>query len=86
MARGVHSTVLGQVLVCGRDYNTLMHLDGEGKKQLATLATKRDGLSDPWSVCYNRSTASIIVGQLGCNKIMVFKVQLFHYKHFGRCT
>ncbi|KAH3776068.1 hypothetical protein DPMN_177481 [Dreissena polymorpha] len=52
-----------------------MQLDGEGRKKLATLATNRDGLSDPKSVFYIRSTASIIMGQYASGKILVFKVQ-----------
>ncbi|KAH3718034.1 hypothetical protein DPMN_060832 [Dreissena polymorpha] len=60
---GIHVTALGQVLVCGASSSTIIQLDGEGKKKLATLATKRDRLDEPNSVFYNRSTASIIVGQ-----------------------
>ncbi|KAH3716664.1 hypothetical protein DPMN_059390 [Dreissena polymorpha] len=75
--RGIHVTDLGQVLVCGGSSHTILQLDGEGKKKLATLATEWDGLCFPESFCYNRSTASIIVAQyliLG-NKILVFKVK-----------
>ncbi|KAH3716600.1 hypothetical protein DPMN_059324 [Dreissena polymorpha] len=72
---GIHVTDLGQVLVCGRLSWTIIQLDGEGKKKLATLASKRDGLAQPWSVYFNRSTASIIVGQYGTKKILVFKVK-----------
>ncbi|KAH3824495.1 uncharacterized protein LOC127832611 [Dreissena polymorpha] len=72
---GIHVTAQGQVLVCGRDSHTLLQLDGEGRKKLSTLATSSDGLRYPFSVCYNRSTASIIVGQYETDKILVFKVQ-----------
>ncbi|KAH3749938.1 hypothetical protein DPMN_184453 [Dreissena polymorpha] len=71
---GIHMTALGQVLVCGRLSSTVLQLDGEGKKKLATLATRSDGVDGPWSVCYNRNTASIIVGQTG-SSILVFKVK-----------
>ncbi|KAH3720408.1 uncharacterized protein LOC127856275 [Dreissena polymorpha] len=72
---GMHVTALGQVLVCGGVSHNTLQLDGEGKKKLATLATKREGLWIPQSVCYNTSTASIIVGQLYGNQIFVFKVK-----------
>ncbi|XP_052223781.1 uncharacterized protein LOC127839440 isoform X1 [Dreissena polymorpha] len=70
---GIHVTDQGQVLVCGQSSNTILQLDGEGKKKLATLLTERDGLNAPHSVCCNRSTASIIVGQYIGNQILVFK-------------
>ena len=76
--RGIHVTAQGQMLVCGEGSNTILQLDCEGRKKLATLATSSDGLSQPMSVCYNRSTASIIVGESGQyddNKIIVFSVQ-----------
>ncbi|XP_052225322.1 uncharacterized protein LOC127840902 [Dreissena polymorpha] len=69
----VHVTPAGQVLVCGHDSSTILQVDREGSRKLATLATVWDGLQDPWSVCYNSSTASIIVGQN--NKILVYKVK-----------
>ncbi|XP_052246517.1 uncharacterized protein LOC127855151 [Dreissena polymorpha] len=72
---GIHATALGQVLVCGWSISTIIQLDGEGKKKLATLATKRDGLIYPHSVFYNRSTASIIVGQLCSDNIIVLRVK-----------
>ncbi|KAH3750241.1 hypothetical protein DPMN_184802 [Dreissena polymorpha] len=60
---GIHVTAQGQVLVCGRYSRTVLQLDGEGRKKLATLASICDGLNRPQSVFYNRSSASIIVGQ-----------------------
>ncbi|KAH3716709.1 hypothetical protein DPMN_059437 [Dreissena polymorpha] len=44
---GIHVTDLGQVLVCGYASRTIIQLDGEGKKKLTTLASKRDGLAYP---------------------------------------
>ena len=73
--RGIHVTDLGQVLVCGHGSHNIIQLDGEGKKKLATIATERDGLHLPESLCYNTSTASIIVGQQHCKRIMVFEVK-----------
>ncbi|KAH3749885.1 hypothetical protein DPMN_184400 [Dreissena polymorpha] len=72
---GIHMTALGQVLVCGGSSKTVLQLDGEGKKKLATLATWRDIINDTQSVSYNRSTASIIVGQKMHTNILVIKVK-----------
>ncbi|KAH3750225.1 hypothetical protein DPMN_184744 [Dreissena polymorpha] len=73
--RVIHVTAQGQVLVCGGESGNILQLDGEGKKKLATLATRSDGLHLPLSVCYNRSSTSIIVGQLQRADILVFKVK-----------
>ncbi|KAH3749118.1 hypothetical protein DPMN_183609 [Dreissena polymorpha] len=70
---GIHVTPAGQVLVCGYVSNTIIQVDDEGRKKLAILATKEDGVVFPQSVCYNRHTASILVG-LNNNSILVFKV------------
>ncbi|XP_052248284.1 uncharacterized protein LOC127856230 [Dreissena polymorpha] len=73
--QGIHVTAQGQVLVCGGPSNTILQLDSEGKRKLATLATKRNGLNEPLSVYFNRSTASIIVGQFFSKQILVFEVK-----------
>ncbi|XP_052214318.1 uncharacterized protein LOC127832970 [Dreissena polymorpha] len=73
--RGIYVTPVGQLLVCGRDSSTILQVDSKGNKKLATLATQRDGLNSPCSVCYNNNTGSIIVGQRDKNKILVLKVQ-----------
>ncbi|XP_052247465.1 uncharacterized protein LOC127855711 [Dreissena polymorpha] len=70
---GIHVTDLGQVLVWESSVSDILQLDGEGKKKLATLATRKDGLHNVRSVCFKRSTASLIVGQSDSN-IVVFKV------------
>ncbi|KAH3749898.1 uncharacterized protein LOC127847746 [Dreissena polymorpha] len=72
---GIHMTALGQVLVCGAISNTVLQLDGEGKKKLATLVTRSDRINLPVSVSYNRNTASIIVGQTMSTNILVIKVK-----------
>ncbi|XP_052246877.1 uncharacterized protein LOC127855393 [Dreissena polymorpha] len=70
---GIHVTDLGQVLVCDNwgGSDTIIQLDTEGKKKLATIAT----VKSPRSVSFNRSTASIIVGQFYSTTILVFKVK-----------
>ncbi|XP_052235704.1 uncharacterized protein LOC127847679 isoform X2 [Dreissena polymorpha] len=73
--RGIHVTAKGQVLVCGYLSDTILQLDGEGKKKLTTLVTSKDGLCKPVSVFYNRSSSSIIVGQHYNANILVFKVK-----------
>ncbi|KAH3749182.1 hypothetical protein DPMN_183673 [Dreissena polymorpha] len=73
--RDVHVTPAGQVLVCGFLSHTIIQVDDEGRKKLAILATEEDGVVYPQSVCYNRHTASILVGLFENNSILVFKVQ-----------
>ncbi|XP_052260684.1 uncharacterized protein LOC127864829 [Dreissena polymorpha] len=71
---GLHVTPAGQVLVCGEWSNTVLQVGWEGKSKLATLATQKDGMRWPESVCYSSTTSSIIVGQNGDN-ILVFRVE-----------
>ncbi|XP_052235319.1 uncharacterized protein LOC127847445 [Dreissena polymorpha] len=73
--RGVHVTPAGQVLVCGRISENVIQVDREGKKKLATLASQSDGLSKPFSVCYNTNTHQLIVGLYNNTKIFVMDLQ-----------
>ncbi|KAH3754149.1 hypothetical protein DPMN_188811 [Dreissena polymorpha] len=73
-SNGVHVTPAGQVLVSGW-LSTILQVNSEGKKKLATLATKEEGVLKPMSVCYNRHTASIIVGLSKNSSILVLKVK-----------
>ena len=66
-------TPAGQVLVCGRNSNTVIQVDRLGKKKIATLATQKDGLYRPQSVFYNQKSGSVIVGQN--DNIMVFNIK-----------
>ncbi|KAH3896034.1 hypothetical protein DPMN_020205 [Dreissena polymorpha] len=70
----LHVTPAGQVLVCGYWSNTVLQGGWEGESKLATLATQKDGVWYPGSVCYCSTTSSIIVGQDGDN-ILVFRVE-----------
>ncbi|KAH3704188.1 hypothetical protein DPMN_079244 [Dreissena polymorpha] len=72
---GLHVTPAGQVLVCGNDSKNIVQVDSKGSMKLATLATLRDGVECPHSVCYNRITDSIILGQWERKKILVYKVK-----------
>ncbi|KAH3895983.1 hypothetical protein DPMN_020152 [Dreissena polymorpha] len=72
---GLHVTPAGQVLlVCGGWSNTVLQVGWEGESKLATLATKRHGVWQPWSVCYSSTTSSIIVG-LWEDNILVIRVE-----------
>ncbi|XP_052235087.1 uncharacterized protein LOC127847292 isoform X2 [Dreissena polymorpha] len=71
----VNVTPAGQVLVSGWASYTILQVESDGKRKLATLATKEDGLKEPMSVCYNRHTAFFIVGLCDNSSILVFKVQ-----------
>ncbi|XP_052253921.1 uncharacterized protein LOC127860121 isoform X1 [Dreissena polymorpha] len=72
---GLQVTPAGQVLVCGYSSHTVIQVDGEGKKKLATLASRKDGLSQPASVCYNTNTNQIIVGLTNNSKIIVMDLE-----------
>ncbi|XP_052259906.1 uncharacterized protein LOC127864276 [Dreissena polymorpha] len=71
---GLHVTPAGQVLVCVGWPHTVLQVGWEGKSKLATLATQKDGLRSPRSVCYSSTTSSIIVGQ-SLDNILVFRVE-----------
>ncbi|XP_052231558.1 uncharacterized protein LOC127844990 isoform X2 [Dreissena polymorpha] len=70
----IYVTNAGQVLVCEFSTHIIMQLDRDGTRKLATLATQTDGLKHPVSLCFNRNTDSVIVGQYR-NTIVVFKVK-----------
>ncbi|XP_052249986.1 uncharacterized protein LOC127857570 [Dreissena polymorpha] len=53
---GVHVTPAGQILVCAYSSNSVIQVDGEGKKKLATVALQKDGSSGSMSICYNAIT------------------------------
>ncbi|KAH3853410.1 uncharacterized protein LOC127875279 [Dreissena polymorpha] len=73
---GVYVTPAGQVLVCGCKSNTVIQVDLEGRKKLATLVSLKDGVLKPVSVCYNTKTDQIIVGLYdNTNKIIVMELQ-----------
>ena len=70
----LHVTPAGQVLVCGWKSSTVLQVDREGTRKLATLTTRDDGVFGPKSVFYSSITSSIIVGQ-GFWDILVFRVE-----------
>ncbi|KAH3808887.1 uncharacterized protein LOC127834542 [Dreissena polymorpha] len=72
---GLHVTPAGQVLVCGGWPPTVLQVGWEGESKLANLATHKDGVRSPRSVCYISTTSSIIVGQMYKDNILVFRVE-----------
>ncbi|KAH3693424.1 hypothetical protein DPMN_080856 [Dreissena polymorpha] len=72
---GLHVTPAGQVLVCGYLSDTVIQVGWEGESKLATLATQKDGVRYPYSVCYSSTTSSIIVGLIEDDTILVFRVE-----------
>ncbi|KAH3842485.1 uncharacterized protein LOC127876453 [Dreissena polymorpha] len=68
---GVHVTPVGQVVVCGFTSYSLIQMDREGRRKIATVATKKDVMDFPMSVCYNINRNTIIVGMLKNTKILV---------------
>ncbi|XP_052782259.1 uncharacterized protein LOC128218593 [Mya arenaria] len=59
---GVHVTPAGHVFVCCYDSGTVLQVDKDGEKKLATLARKEDGLYGPGDLFFSSSTSSLIVG------------------------
>ncbi|KAH3707188.1 hypothetical protein DPMN_066585 [Dreissena polymorpha] len=59
-----------QVLVCGYTSYTVIPMDHEDRKKLATL----DGVVYPWSVCYNKYNDPNTVGHYRRNKIIVLEL------------
>ncbi|KAH3750131.1 hypothetical protein DPMN_184648 [Dreissena polymorpha] len=72
--KGLHVTPTGQVLVCGIRSHTVIQVDREGKKKMATLASEKDGISYPVSICYNTNSHHIIVGVYANPKIIVMEL------------
>ncbi|KAH3779132.1 hypothetical protein DPMN_180611 [Dreissena polymorpha] len=72
---GVHVTPAGQVLVCGHFSHTVIQVDREGKKKIATLATQKDTIKYPLSVFYNWKSGSVIVGQNDKENILVLNIK-----------
>ncbi|XP_052237117.1 uncharacterized protein LOC127848606 [Dreissena polymorpha] len=64
----------GQVLVGWFLSDTIIQLDREGRRQLATLANKNDNVNIPISVCYNINRNTIIVGMYNRTKILVLEL------------
>ncbi|XP_052768015.1 uncharacterized protein LOC128208493 [Mya arenaria] len=61
----------GNVFVCGKASNTVLQVDRKGRKKLATVASKADGLCSPSSVCFSEHNSSLIVGNLNQDQIIV---------------
>ncbi|XP_052780295.1 uncharacterized protein LOC128217292 [Mya arenaria] len=59
---GVHVTPAGHVFVCCWDSNTVLQVDKDGKKKLATLARKENGVHGPRNLFFSSRTSSLIVG------------------------
>ncbi|KAH3820462.1 hypothetical protein DPMN_122208 [Dreissena polymorpha] len=71
----IHVTDLGQVLVCVKESNIIIQVEREGRKRLAEVVTKDDGLNKPCSVFYSKYTGQMVVGMWDNDEIMVFKTQ-----------
>ncbi|KAH3869567.1 uncharacterized protein LOC127868057 [Dreissena polymorpha] len=70
---GVNVTPAGQVLVCGLGSKTVIQVDRDGKKKLATLISQKDELFQPFSICFNSNMNSII---LGLNNVRIMALEL----------
>ncbi|XP_052782000.1 uncharacterized protein LOC128218382 [Mya arenaria] len=61
--RGPHgpATTAGHVFVCYFDSDTILQVDKDGKKKLATLARKLDGVLSPKALFFSSRTSSLVV-------------------------
>ncbi|KAH3750080.1 uncharacterized protein LOC127848532 [Dreissena polymorpha] len=73
--KAVHVTPTGQLLVCTFNSHTVIQVDHEERKKIATLASQKEGVSYPVSVCYNTNSHQIIVGAYASNNISVMDLQ-----------
>ncbi|XP_052815193.1 uncharacterized protein LOC128242164 [Mya arenaria] len=72
---GVQVSEGGHVFVCSWRSNTVVQVDQEGKKKLATLVRRRgEGIKYPWAVWYSTHTGRLIVGGLQ-DDILVMELQ-----------
>ncbi|XP_052264465.1 uncharacterized protein LOC127867386 isoform X2 [Dreissena polymorpha] len=71
----VHISPAFQVTVCGYSSHTVLQVDPEGRKKLATLASQKGGVSKPVCVCCNNNMHQIIVGLFDSNNIIVMKLK-----------
>ncbi|XP_052815205.1 uncharacterized protein LOC128242174 isoform X1 [Mya arenaria] len=71
---GVHASEVGHVFVCSWRSNTVVQIDQEGRKKLATLVGRRDGINYPRAVWYSTHTGRLIVGGLQ-DDILVMELQ-----------
>ncbi|XP_052807056.1 uncharacterized protein LOC128236211 [Mya arenaria] len=70
----VHVSEGGHVFVCSTESNTVVQVDHEGKKKLATLVREGDGMNKPHVVWYSTHTGRLIVGGRQ-NDILVMDLQ-----------
>ena len=63
----VHVTEMGQVLVCGRDYNSVLQVDRDGKQILSEVFKRL--VDEPTSFYYSRNTGTLILGLLKFDSI-----------------
>ncbi|XP_052818037.1 uncharacterized protein LOC128244062 [Mya arenaria] len=59
---GVHVTPAGHVFLCCRYSGIVLQVDKDGKKKLATLARKTDGVYKPGDLFFSSRFSSLIVG------------------------
>ncbi|XP_052778521.1 uncharacterized protein LOC128215961 [Mya arenaria] len=67
---GVHVTTAGHVFVCCYDSDTVLQIDKDGKKKLAILARKQDGVFGPRALYFSSRTSSLSVCGLN-DKLLV---------------
>ncbi|XP_052790105.1 transcription intermediary factor 1-beta-like [Mya arenaria] len=70
----VHVSGAGHVFVCSLKSKTVVQIDQEGRKKLATLVRKGDSINKPKAVLHSTHTGRLIVGGAQ-NDILVMELQ-----------
>lgn len=65
----------GTVFVSGLRSNTIHQFDSDGTGMLSTLAAAKDGLEKPVSLCYDKGSRQLLVGQINSNTLLVYKLK-----------
>lgn len=55
------------VFVSGQNSHTILQVDKKGRRKITTLATQDDGVNLPQTLCYDRKTHTLLVGQVNDN-------------------
>lgn len=72
---GVCTADNGTIFVSGQDSCKILQVDSDGRRELSTVATHTDGIKQPRSLCYDKTTRQLIAGQRESDKIVVFELK-----------
>ncbi|XP_052778114.1 uncharacterized protein LOC128215470 [Mya arenaria] len=71
---GLFVSPSGHVFLCGEQSQTVVQVDREGRKKLATVVRENNGLIKPLSLCFCEQNSNLIVGNSDSDNITVVKL------------